>query len=248
MGNADINDDGTEGGTARQRLDALEAVLFDLEGVLSHTDKVHAAAWRQLFDAVLKTRNDGDRSPFYLPDDYMKYLDGKPRYDGVRSFLEARGINLPDGEPDDAPGDDTICAVGNQKDEIFTKVLDRDGIETFEGSITLLRELKRAGKRIACVSSSRNTKPVLRRVKILDDFDVIVDGIDLEKRKLKGKPAPDCFLEGAHQLGVEPSKAAVIEDAVVGVAAGHAGGFALVIGVDRGAGADALKKAGLILF
>ncbi len=245
MNKVDRGNHAAAGETARRRLDALDAVLFDLDGVLTRTDKIHAAAWKQLFDTVLKARAaGGDWTPFCLPDDYLRYLDGKPRYDGVRSFLTARGIALPEGEPGDPPGDDTICAVGNRKDALFTEVLGRDGIEIFDGSVKLLRALRRSGTRVACVSSSRNTKPVLRRAGLLDEFDAVVDGLDLEQHKLAGKPAPDTFLEGARRLGVAPKRAAVIEDAVAGVASGHAGGFGLVIGIDRGVGEAALREAG----
>lgn len=231
-----------DGEEARRRLDALEAVLFDLDGVLTRTDKVHASAWKQLFDAVLPKLRGGDTSSFQLPSDYLRYLDGKPRYDGVRAFLQARGISLPDGDPRDAPGDHTVCAVGNRKDALFAKALEEHGVEAFPGSVALLRQLRRAAKRTACVSSSRNTHAVLRSAEL--DFDAVVDGNDLERGRLAGKPAPDGFLEGARRLGVEPGRTAVIEDATAGVAAGRAGGFALVIGIDRGAGEAALRKAG----
>ncbi len=235
-----------DGDGARQRLDGLDGVLFDLDGVLTKTAEVHARAWKQLFDAVLPALKNrgGDASPFALPSDYLQHLDGKPRYDGVRAFLEARGIGLPDGDPADPPGDGTVCAIGNRKDALFAEELKEHGVETFPGSVALLRRLRGAGKRTACVSSSRNTHAVLERAGLAGDFDAVVDGNDIEAGHLAGKPAPDGFLEGARRLGLPPDRAAVVEDATVGVAAGKAGGFALVIGVDRGAGDGALREAG----
>jgi len=231
--------------SAWDRLDGVEAVLFDLDGVLTRTDKLHASAWKQLFDTVLPAhRGGGDTSPFRLPEDYLRYLDGKPRFDGVRTFLESRGIALPEGEAGDPPGTETVCAVGNGKEALFVQILDRDGVEVFAGSIELLSRLRQAGKRTACVSSSRNTKRVLQRIGLEDAFDAVVDGLDLERIRLPGKPAPHPYLEGARRLGVSPKQAAVIEDATAGVASGRAGGFALVIGLDRGAGEGALRDAG----
>ena len=234
------------GEEARHRLVALKAVLFDLDGVLTRTDKVHADAWKQLFDAVLPALKSkgGDVSPFQLPSDYLRHLDGRPRYDGVRSFLQARGISLPDGDPSDEPGDGTVCAIGNRKDALFARALNEHGVESFPGSVELLRQLRREDKRTACVSSSRNTHAVLKSAKLDGDFDAVVDGNELQRGRLAGKPAPDSFLEGARRLGVSPDRAAVIEDATAGVAAGKAGGFALVIGVDRGIGEQALREAG----
>lgn len=235
-----------DGGEARRRLESLDGVLFDLDGVLTRTAEVHARAWKQLFDAVLPALkgHGGDTSPFALPADYLQHLDGKPRYDGVRAFLKARGIALPDGNPGDPPGDGTVCAIGNRKDSLFAKELKERGVKTFSGSVALLRRLREAGKRTACVSSSRNTYAVLDSAGLTGDFDAVVDGNDLDESHLAGKPAPDGFLEGARRLGLSPDRVAVVEDATVGVAAGKAGGFALVIGVDRGVGEGALREAG----
>lgn len=226
-------------------LDRVDALLFDLDGVLTQTAALHAAVWKQLFDDYLAAHATGPASaPFRLPEDYLHFVDGKPCYDGVRSFLGSRGISLPDGVPSDPPGDTTACAVGNRKDLLFGAVLAQQGIQTYAGSIDLVRQARAWGKRTACVSSSRNTRPVLERASILDLFDAIVDGLDTERLHLNGKPAPDAFLEGARQTGVAPARAAVFEDAIAGVAAGRAGAFGLVVGVDRGAGATALRQAG----
>lgn len=220
----------------------LAAFLFDLDGVVTRTADVHAHAWRQLFDGFLEARAGGAGfTPFRLPEDYIAYVDGKPRYDGVRSFLESRGIDLPWGTPEDAP---TVCGLGNRKDQLFAAVMDKEGVEVFEGTIALIRALRRKGRKIGCVSSSKNCRPVLARAELTALFDAIVDGNDLERLQLAGKPAPDSYLHGAALLGARPDRAAVIEDAVAGVAAGRAGHFKLVIGVDRGAGHAALLAAG----
>ena len=226
-------------------LEDIDALLFDLDGVLTQTAALHAAVWKQLFDDYLVAHASGPAAaPFRLSDDYLQFVDGKPRYDGVRSFLASRGISLPDGAPSDPPGDTTTCAVGNRKDLLFGADLLKQGIQTYAGSIELVRQARTWGKRIACVSSSRNTRPVLERASILDLFDAVVDGLDTERLHMNGKPAPDAFLEGARQTGVAPARAAVFEDALVGVAAGRAGAFGLVVGVDRGAGVTALRQAG----
>jgi len=224
----------------------LEAILFDLDGVITDTAALHAAAWQRLFDAFLETCDGpvGDRSPFRLPEDYLAYVDGKPRYEGVRSFLKSRGINLPYGEPGDPPGSGTICALGNRKNRLFNEVLDQRGVEIFEGSIALIKRLREHGIRTACVSSSKNCRPVLERAGLLGLFDAIYDGTDLAREGVAGKPAPDMFLRAAELLEVAPGAAAVVEDAVAGVSAGRAGRFGLVIGVDRGAGRGALLSAG----
>lgn len=223
----------------------LTTFLFDLDGVVTRTAEVHAHAWRQLFDRFLAERAGGAGfTPFRLPDDYIAYVDGKPRYDGVRSFLESRGIDLPWGTPQDPPDAATVCGLGNRKDQLFAEVMDKEGVEVFESTVTLIRALRGKGRKIGCVSSSKNCRPVLERVGLTALFDAIVDGNDLEHLHLAGKPAPDTYLRGAALLGAAPDHAAVIEDAVAGVAAGRAGRFKLVIGVDRGAGHAALLAAG----
>ena len=221
-----------------------DAVIFDLDGVVTRTARLHAAAWQQMFDAYLQRRTNQRQAPFDPRLDYRRYVDGKPRHDGVKSFLEARGIELPTGSPDDPPDRETICGLGNRKNAIFLKLLEQEGAEAFDSSLSLIRALRGAGIRTAVVTSSRNGVAVLKSVGALELFDARVDGIDAEKLKLAGKPAPDIFLAAARQLGVRPARAVVVEDAVAGVTAGRAGGFALVIGVDRADQADALRANG----
>jgi alpha,alpha-trehalase len=223
----------------------LTTFLFDLDGVVTRTAAVHAHAWQQLFDRFLAARaGGGGFTPFRLPDDYIAYVDGKPRYDGVRSFLESRGIDLPWGTPQDAPDAATVCGLGNRKDQLFAEVMRREGVAVFDGTVAVIRMLRAQGRKIGCVSSSKNCRPVLERARLTALFDAIVDGNDLERLDLAGKPAADSYLHGAALLGAAPDRAAVIEDAVAGVAAGRAGRFKLVIGVDRGAGHAALLAAG----
>ena len=224
----------------------LKAVLFDLDGVVTHTAAIHARAWKRLFDEFLAGL-DGDPErlgPFRLPEDYLAYVDGKPRYEGVRSFLQSRGIDLPWGDPQDSPDHRTVCGLGNRKNRYFNRVMAEQGVEVFPTTIALIRALRRRGSKTACVSSSKNCRPVLERAGITDLFDVIFDGRDLEAENLPGKPHPDAFLRAAERLGVTAAESAVVEDAVSGVAAGRAGAFGLVIGVDRGAGREALLAAG----
>ncbi len=224
----------------------LKAVLFDLDGVITNTAEVHARAWKQLFDEFLAGREgQAERlGPFRLPEDYIDYIDGKPRYEGVRSFLTSRGINLPWGDRADPPDAPTVCGLGNRKNRYFHRALEEQGVEVFEGSVALIRALRARGIKTACVSSSKNCQTVLERASLTNLFDVIFDGGDLEREGLPGKPQPDAFLRAAVRLGVAPREAAVVEDAVSGVEAGRAGGFKLVIGIDRGAGRKALTAAG----
>lgn len=222
----------------------LAAVVFDLDGVITRTAGIHFAAWKALFDDFLARRaGGGDHVPFGRGD-YARYVDGRPRYDGVRTFLAARGIGLPDGTPDDPPGDDTVCALGNRKNALFREALRHQGAEVFPGSRRLLQALRPAGLRSALVSSSKNGRDVLAAAGLADAFDVVIDGNDAVRHGLCGKPHPDTFLHAAHLLGLPPQRCAVVEDAVAGVQAGRAGGFGLVIGVDRGAGRRSLAEAG----
>jgi beta-phosphoglucomutase family hydrolase len=227
--------------------DAIRACLFDLDGVLTQTAKVHAAAWKEMFDDFLRKRaaRTGEAFvPFDPVEDYNKYVDGMPRYDGVRTFLASRGIDLPWGDPSDPPGKDTIIGLGNRKNEIVLEMIRRGGVEPYPGSVRYVRAAREAGLRCAVVSSSANCREVLVAAGIEDLFDERVDGITIEREHLKGKPAPDTFLYAARALGAEAAQAAVFEDALAGVAAGRAGGFGFVVGVDRVGQAEALREHG----
>jgi beta-phosphoglucomutase family hydrolase len=219
------------------------ACLFDLDGVITQTAKVHAAAWKEMFDAYLAQRPE-PQAPFDVETDYARYVDGKPRAAGVRDFLASRGIELPEGEHDDPPGRETVAGLGNRKNVLVLELIERDGVEVYDGSVRYLRAVADAGLRRAVVSSSANTRAVLGSVGLLDEFEAIVDGVVARERGLPGKPAPDTFLEGARELGVEPAAAVVFEDALAGVAAGRAGGFGCVVGVDRIGQAEALREHG----
>jgi beta-phosphoglucomutase family hydrolase len=225
----------------RARFFDAAAVLFDLDGVLTPTAELHMRAWAELFTPVLDAHHV--ERP-YSDDDYFRYVDGRPRYDGVQAVLDSRGIDLPYGEPGDAPDADTVCGLGNRKNAVFSAALERDGIAPYPGSLALVDRLGRLGIPAAVVSSSKNAVPVLAAAHLADRFPVVVDGVVAAAEHLPGKPAPDIFLAAAERLGVAPARAVVVEDAVSGVAAGAAGGFALVVGVDRGVGADALVAAG----
>jgi beta-phosphoglucomutase family hydrolase len=210
-----------------------DGVLFDLDGVITPTAEIHEHAWGELF------------ADFgYTADDYLRFIDGRPRYDGVRTFLASREIVLPEGSPEDPPGDDTVCGLGNRKNELFNTILSRDGIAPYPASQATLDHLAATGVPSGIVSSSKNAVRVLVAAGLGDRFDVVVDGVVVAEMGLAGKPRPDAFLFGARQLGVEPASSVVVEDAVSGVEAGRAGGFGIVIGVDRGAGRDALLGNG----
>lgn len=220
-------------------IDQFDAHLFDLDGVITPTVVLHRRAWRETFDQLFASLG---LAP-YREEEYFSYLDGLPRFAGVATLAAARGIVLPAGEPGDV-GLASITGVGNLKNERFGEVLERDGIEPYPGSLILLHQLARAGKPLAIVSSSRNAAQVLRAAGISGRFDAVVDGERAALEKLPGKPAPDTFVRGAELLGVAPAQAVVYEDAESGVTAARAGGFGLVIGVDRGAGRSALERAG----
>ena len=212
---------------------AYRAVLLDLDGVITPTASVHQVAWAELF------------APWgFTGDDYLTYVDGKPRYDGVRSFLTSRGVELPAGTPEDPPGDATVAAMGNRKDELFRELLERDGVAPYPGTLAVLEELDRHGIAQAVVSSSRNARPVLEAAGLGDRFEHVVDGVTIVEEGITGKPAPDMFLRAAELVGVSPPDAVVVEDASSGVAAGAAGGCGLVLGVDRGGNREALLAAG----
>lgn len=228
------------------RADRLDAVIFDLDGVITDTASVHAAAWKQMFDQFLEGRADADgedQRPF-AERDYYLYVDGMPRYQGVELFLGSRGISLPHGESGDPPTEETICGLGNRKDALFLAQLRDHGVAPFPSSAELLRRLREAGYRTAIISASRNCAEVLEAADVSDLFDVRVDGVIADELGLTGKPDPAIFLEAASRLGVEPGRSAVVEDALAGVEAGRRGGFALVIGVDRTGQAEALRKNG----
>jgi beta-phosphoglucomutase family hydrolase len=217
-------------------LSAYKAWLFDMDGVLTKTALVHAAAWKEAFDAFLleETKKTGKTyAPFDAESDYEKYVDGEPRADGVRNFLKARGITLPEGNDDDPPTAATVSGVGNRKNELVLEVMKKDGVQVYEGVKELISALKSRGVKIAVVSASENTEAALEAGGINELFDTRVDGHTVKDLHLAGKPAPDSFLQGAKQLGVDASAAVVLEDALAGVEAGHAGHFALVIGVDH---------------
>jgi beta-phosphoglucomutase family hydrolase len=225
----------------------VTACLFDLDGVLTRTATVHAAAWKQMFDAFLEvwsTRTGQKFVPFDAGADYDQYVDGRPRLEGTRSFLQSRGIDLPEGSPDDPPGELTVNGLSNHKNDLVLRLLREGGVEVYEGSVRYVRAVRDAGLGTAVVSSSANTAEVLDAAGISDLFDARIDGVVAAERRLPGKPAPDMFLAGAAALGVGPDGAAVFEDALAGVEAGGAGGFALVVGVDRVGQADELRRYG----
>ncbi len=230
-------------GSAAELFDgSVQACLFDLDGVLTDTASVHAAAWKAVFDRLLAER--GCRREFDPAADYDRFVDGKPRYDGVRDFLASRGISLPEGSRDAAPGLETVCSVGNLKEEHFLELLDRSGVHPYPGSERLLQEVVKAGLGTAVVSSSANTQKVVAAAGLTAWLQVRVDGLVIRERGLRGKPAPDSYLEAARQLGVDPSRAAIFEDALAGVEAGRAGGFQVVVGVARNNSAAALAAHG----
>jgi beta-phosphoglucomutase family hydrolase len=225
----------------------VRACLFDLDGVLTETATIHAAAWKQMFDAYLKQRSERTAEPFVPFDatsDYDEYVDGKPRLDGVRSFLASRGIELPEGEPDDPPSAETIAGLGTRKNELVLRLIREAGVEAYPGSVSYLEAVRKAGIRRAVVSSSRNCREVLIAAGIEGLFEARIDGVVADREHLPGKPAPDIFLAAARALTVEPDEAAVFEDALAGVEAGRAGGFAWVVGVDRIGHADELLAHG----
>jgi beta-phosphoglucomutase family hydrolase len=226
----------TAGPAEATDLTQYDGLLFDLDGVITRTATVHAAAWKQLFDAFLAEwgHERGQRlDPFDIATDYVRYVDGRRRYDGVAEFLRSRGIELPYGDPDDPPEARTVCGLGNRKNAYFVEQLAEQGAEVFDDTVELAREMRRRGSRIAVVSASENAAAILRRAGLLDLFEVRVTGIEAAELELPGKPEPETFLKAAELLGVPPERAVVFEDAISGVEAGRAGGFGLVVGVDR---------------
>jgi beta-phosphoglucomutase family hydrolase len=227
--------------SAANRLTSLEALLFDLDGVLTPTAEVHMQAWSRLFTAYLAAKGI---AAAYTDDDYFTYIDGRPRYDGVRAFLASRGVTLPEGLPDDPPDRETVCGLGNRKNTTFNDTLRDQGVTAYPGSVALIDAAVTAGVRIAVVTSSRNGVPVLDAAGLRDRFTVVVDGVLAAELGIAGKPAPDTYLHAAQLLGLPASACAVVEDAPSGVESGRAGAFGLVIGVDRGVGADTLLTHG----
>ncbi|MFJ6919040.1 beta-phosphoglucomutase family hydrolase [Streptomyces sp. NPDC101133] len=223
--------------------DDIQACLFDLDGVVTRTAVVHAAAWKATFDAFLRERDGAGFRPF-TDSDYDQYVDGRPRADGVRSFLASRGIELPEGTADDPPNAQTVNGVGNRKNELLLEKIRTDGVEAYEGTLRYIDAVRAAGLATAIVSSSANTRDVLRSIDAERLFDVRIDGVVARERKLPGKPHPDTFLAAARDLGVEASRAAVFEDALAGMDAGRSGHFGYVVGVDRVGQTDALYAHG----
>lgn len=225
---------------------AYRAVIVDMDGVLTQTARLHARAWQAMFQNYLAERQQRTGQaiqPFDISTDYRQYLDGKPRYEGVRSFLKSRGIEFPWGEENDPPDRETICGLGNRKNKLFHELLDREGAAVYDDAIRQLRHWRRKLK-TAVITSSRNGRRVLESAGLLEMFDVIIDGNDLQRLGLRGKPAPDVFLRAAEELDVRPGETVVIEDALAGVQAGRAGRFGLVVGVARDDNARALRAGG----
>jgi beta-phosphoglucomutase family hydrolase len=223
------------------------AVIFDLDGVITKTALVHSAAWREMFNDYLKYREKKYGEPFREfthVNDYLPYIDGKLRYEGIKSFLESRGIRIPYGDPSDDPGQETICGLGNKKNNFFNRVLKRDGVEIYESTVTFIRKLRNEKIKTGVASSSKNCRAVLERAGILGLFDTRVDGDVSTRIGLKGKPEPDIFIKACENLGSSPDFTVIVEDAVSGVQAGRNGGFGLVIGIAREGNSDELKKNG----
>jgi len=221
-------------------LDGYDAVLFDLDGVITSTADQHFTAWKQMFDEYLARGHGGT----FERADYNEHVDGVPRFDGVRNFLRSRNIEIEEGSLDDGPERETVHGLGNRKNELVNQIIEEQGVTPYDGTVRLLHQLRARGTRCAVVSSSRNTRTVLAAAGLTEMFDVRVDGEVASEQGLAGKPAPDTFLAAAEELGVPPQRAVVIEDALSGVAAGRAGGFGLVVGVDRVGQREALLRDG----
>lgn len=225
----------------------FDVVLFDLDGVLTDTAKVHAACWKKMFDEFLRKRAESrgeEYRPFSITEDYYLYVDGRLRSDGVRDFLRSRNINLPEGDPDAPPESETVSGLGNRKNDMVNALMESEGIDVYPDSMAWVRLLREQGYKTAVVSASSNCKTILKSAKILDLFDTIVDGTVAADLGLAGKPSPDTYLKAAEQLGAEPKRAVVVEDAIAGVKAGRSGGFGLVIGVARKGNYQELKENG----
>ncbi|MFJ8079115.1 beta-phosphoglucomutase family hydrolase [Streptomyces sp. NPDC096205] len=224
--------------------EGIQACLFDLDGVVTKTAAVHAAAWKEMFDAFLREREGPAFRPFDAVEEYDEYVDGRPRADGVRTFLAARGIELPEGTPDDPPDAVTVHGLGNRKNVLLLEKIRTGGVEAYDGTLRYIEAARAAGLRTAIVSSSANCRDVLRAIGAEHLFDVRVDGVVAAERGLPGKPHPDTFLAAARDLGLEAKQAAVFEDALAGMDAGRSGDFGYVVGIDRVGQTDALYKHG----
>jgi trehalose 6-phosphate phosphatase len=214
----------------------FRAVILDLDGVITQTAQLHAKAWKKMLDEYLQQKSSGQQESFKPMDidaDYTKYIDGIPRYDGVRNFLQSRHISLPEGSPDDGPSKETICGLGNRKNQIYRDLIKGENVKVYDDTVEQIRTWKQAGIKVAVISASKNCAAVLKATNLLDLFDAKIDGVDAEEKHLQGKPEPDIFITAARQVGIRPTQAVVVEDAQLGVYAGNAGGFGLVVGVDR---------------
>jgi beta-phosphoglucomutase-like phosphatase (HAD superfamily) len=240
-----IPERGSTGVDGRQGLH-FEAAIFDMDGVVTNTAAAHSVAWKQTFDEFLKQRvaNHGEQFTEFSRDDFRRFVDGRPRYNGVDAFLRSRGIELPRGKPNDPPGCDTVCGLGNRKNVLFNEIIEREGVRTFDSTISLAREMVGRGIKIGLATSSYNSEEVLGRTSIPRLFEAVVDGVESARRGLRGKPDPDIFAAAAADLGVPNGQAIIIEDAVSGVQAGAKGGFALVIGIAREGNEPELRENG----
>ncbi|MFP3882998.1 MAG: HAD family hydrolase [Actinomycetota bacterium] len=229
-----------------RRFWSMDAVVFDMDGVITDTARSHAESWETMFNEYLASRSErtGETLQPFTEGDYLEFVDGKPRFDGVRSFLQSRDIELPEGTPDDPPEWETVCGLGNRKNAFFLETLREGGADAYSSTVQLVEELKRRGVAVALITSSRNADEVLEAAGVAGLFAVKVDGNDSAELGLAGKPEPDIFLEAARRLGVSPERAVVVEDATSGVEAGRRGGFGLVVGVDRSGQAEQLAASG----
>jgi alpha,alpha-trehalase len=221
--------------------------IFDLDGVVTHTAMVHSRAWKKMFDEYMKewsAAHSEEQPPFDMDTDYPIYVDGKPRYQGAQSFLESRGIELPFGDPSDPPRMETVCGLGNRKNEFYRELVETDGVGIFEPTVEFIKALRERGHKIGLMSSSKNTRDIIRIAGLVELFDEVVDGVTAEKEGMRGKPHPDVYLRCAELLDLEPTRAFVVEDAASGVEAGSRGKFGVVVGLAHGDQAQALKDAG----
>jgi len=221
--------------------------IFDLDGVVTHTAEVHSRAWKKMFDEYLhewSKKHDREQAPFDMATDYPHYVDGKPRYQGAKSFFDSRGVELPFGEPSDPPNKETICGLGNRKNEIYRDLVNTDGVGIFDPTVDFIKDLRSRGKLIGLMSSSKNTRDIIQIAGLVELFDAVVDGVTAEEEGMRGKPHPDVYLRCAELLDLDPGRAFVVEDAASGVEAGSRGNFALVVGIAHGDQEQALKDAG----